>query len=217
MFEDSSDFIFSFTQIKKLLSVRLIIQVTIFLSGLIISGFGLFQLFSNTAQASQDSEESIEVCQKSPEFGRLTADIGGAVKNPGVYELDVNSRVNDLVNIAGGFSSAVDKYYINKILNLSKRLSDGEKLYIPTFEESIEAETNQLVQEPDNSGPVGSLGAMVSINSASKDELIGLTGIGEKRADDIIAERPYDSLYKLVEKGAITDSIFENIKNNISL
>ncbi|MBU0974969.1 helix-hairpin-helix domain-containing protein [Patescibacteria group bacterium] len=218
MFDDSSDISMAFQQIRKQLSVRLVIQAIIFLLGISISSFGLFQLFSNDAQASQKSRdfEVVQVCEKDPEFGRLTVDVGGAVKNPGVYQLDSGSRINDLINIAGGFSNSVDKYYINKVLNLSQRLNDGEKLYIPTIEESIEVQTKLENQQTGDDSAVGVLG-IISINSATKEQLMSLTGIGEKRAEDIISNRPYDSLIKLVEKSVLTELIFENIKNAISL
>jgi competence protein ComEA len=202
MFEES-DFKFS---------IRLLVQVLVFVVGLVVSGFGLFQLFSNDVSAStEDVSNYSQICTKDPEFGRLTVDIGGAVKSPGVYELEVGSRVNDLIGISGGFSSGVDKYYINKVLNLSQRLNDGEKFYIPTLEESLVSKEEKV-----NLGSSIST-SFISINSASSDQLTSLSGIGEKRSQDIIDQRPYDSLNQLVEKGVITESIFENIKNDISL
>ncbi|NCO12329.1 MAG: hypothetical protein COZ34_02230 [Candidatus Pacebacteria bacterium CG_4_10_14_3_um_filter_34_15] len=231
MFDDSSDISMVFRQIRKNLSVRLVVQVVIFLLGISISSFGLFQLINNDVQASQrentlgsdagllsDSNdlEIVQTCEKDPEFARLTVDIGGAVKNPGIFQLDSGSRINDLINIAGGFANSVDKYYINKVLNLSQRLNDGEKFYIPTIEESIEVQEKLSSQQPSGNSTTASTG-IISINSATKDELMSLTGIGEKRAEDIVSNRPYDSLNKLVEKGVLTETIFENIKNAISL
>ncbi len=231
MFDESSDISLVFSQIRKMLSVSLIIQATIFLVGISISSFGLFQLFNNEAQASQKENSSgsgtdllsnsneleiVETCEKNPEFGRITVDIGGAVKNPGIYQLDSGSRINDLINIAGGFSNYVDKYYINKVLNLSQLLNDGEKFYIPTIEESIEVQEKLTSQQSTNDSAGNTLG-VISVNSATKEELMSLTGIGEKRADDIVSNRPYDSLNKLVEKGALTEAIFENIKSAVSL
>jgi len=231
MFDDSSDISMVFRQIRKNLSVRLVVQAVIFLLGISISSFGLFQLINNDVQASQrentlgsdagllsDSNdlEIVQTCEKDPEFARLTVDIGGAVKNPGIFQLDSGSRINDLINIAGGFANSVDKYYINKVLNLSQRLNDGEKFYIPTIEESIEVQEKLSSQQPSGNSTTASTG-IISINSATKDELMSLTGIGEKRAEDIVSNRPYDSLNKLVEKGVLTETIFENIKNAISL
>lgn len=219
MFDDSNDISMIFKQIQKKLSVRVVVQVITFLSGIMISGFGIFQLINNDVQASQDlgtDLEVVQVCEKDPEFGRITVDIGGAVEKPGVYQLDSGSRINDLINIAGNFSKNVDKYYINKVLNLSQRLNDGEKFYIPTIQESIEKEEKEINQQPSKNLPANTSG-IVSVNSATKEELMTLTGIGEKRAEDIVSNRPYDSLNKLVEKGVLTESIFESVKSSISL
>lgn len=239
MFEDSvkknlvfQPFLHCFKWVRNFVSIRLFIQVLIFLVGLSISGFGLFQLLGNTSQVFSsdtnqvdavnidsvsninDTADTSMICEKDPEFGRLTVDIGGAVKNPGVYELDTGSRMNDLINIAGGFSDVVDKYYINKVLNLSEHLTDGKKFYIPTLEESIEiqelTQKDELLQSDMSTN-------IVSINSSSVSELTNLTGIGEKRANDIVVGRPYNSTQQLVENKIITESIFENIKNDISL
>lgn len=219
MFDDSNEISMIFRKIQEKLSVRLIVQAITFFSGIIISGFGLFQLINNEAQASQEPKDDLEVvqvCEKDPEFGRITVDIGGAVKNPGIYQLDSGSRINDLINIAGNFSKNVDKYYINKVLNLSQRLNDGEKFYIPTIEESIENEEKETNKQTEENS-IANVSGVVSVNSATKEELMSLAGIGEKRAEDIISNRPYDSLNKLVEKGALTETIFESLKNSISL
>lgn len=220
MFDDLTDIPSILRKIKRKLSTRLVVQLSILLFGISVSTFGLFQMFNdsfqNTQKDNQVVEDSIQACEKSPEFGRITVDIGGAVVEPGVFELDSNTRVNDLVNLAGGFSKAVDKYYINKILNLSKRLSDGEKLYIPTIEDSIEDLENQKSNLSSNATGTSSTGN-ISINSASKEELMSLSGIGEKRAEDIVAGRPYASLDDLLERKIVSESLFENIKNETTL
>lgn len=218
MFDDFQNNLPTIGQIKKYFSARLVIQLIVFLIGLIISGFGLIQLFLSDSQLSSgESEDSIQVCDNNLEFGQLTVDIGGAVKNPGIYQLETGARMNDLVIVAGGFSNSVDKYYINKVLNLSQPLNDGEKFYIPTLEESAQAESQQLSSNSSKNGNTGSSIIAISINNASKEELTSLVGIGEKRAEDIVAERPYDSINQLVEKGVLTEAALDKIKNDISL
>lgn len=212
MFEESDKFSTLLKQIKQHLSVWLFIQIIIFLSGTLSVIFGLYKLFSDPPVI----EESESACELDPEFGVITVDIGGAVNNPGVYELKLGSRINDLISVSNGFTDTVDKYHINKVLNLSKRLDDGEKIYIPTMEESkmaIEGSQNNVASSNDSA----SVEKIISINTASKESLMGLEGIGEKRADDIISGRPYSSLNDLLSKEIVTNSIYENIKNSISL
>uniref|UniRef100_UPI0025A0B5C4 SLBB domain-containing protein n=1 Tax=Klebsiella pneumoniae TaxID=573 RepID=UPI0025A0B5C4 len=79
----------------------------------------------NSQEIELTTDESSQVCSKDPEFGKITVDVGGAIENPGIYELQSGSRINDLINLAGGFSETVDKFHINKILNMASLLSDG--------------------------------------------------------------------------------------------
>ncbi|MCB9813511.1 MAG: helix-hairpin-helix domain-containing protein [Pseudomonadales bacterium] len=221
MFEDIGANLTIFQQFKQIISINLLIQLSMFVIGLIISGIGLFHLFrENSQEIELTTDESSQVCSKDPEFGKITVDVGGAIENPGIYELQSGSRINDLINLAGGFSETVDKFHINKILNMASLLSDGEKIYIPTIEESIENQNkNSLKNQSDegNQTATNDLTNLVSINSGSKSELEGLTGIGEKRAEDIIAARPYESINQLVDKEVLTVSVFEKIKSSISI
>jgi len=196
------------------------VGVGIFLLGLAISGFGLLQLFSNSVQASQElvttqSASLVNTCQKDPNLGLVVVDISGAVKKPGIYELESGSRINDAVEKAGGFSWSVDKYYLNKSFNLSTRLKDGDKIYIPTLDDSIKEYekkgNNEVNQSKEN------VNALVSINTATKEELTSLVGIGDKRADDIVSSRPYSSIEELVDKKVLGTSVFEKIKNRLEL
>ncbi len=212
MFEQSDKFSVLIKQLKKNLSVWLVIQIIIFLSGTFSIIFGLYKLFSE----SQIIEESESACELDPEFGVITVDIGGAVNNPGVYELKLGSRINDLISVSNGFSDTVDKYHINKVLNLSKRLEDGEKIYIPTIEESKQV-ADKSQNNSTSQNELASAEKIISINTSSKESLMGLEGIGEKRADDIISGRPYSALNDLLTKEIVTNTIYENIKNSISL
>ncbi|MBP7700923.1 helix-hairpin-helix domain-containing protein [Candidatus Woesebacteria bacterium] len=212
MFEQSDKFSVLIKQIKQNLSVWLVIQIIIFLSGSSSIIFGLYKLFSE----SQIIEESESACELDPEFGVITVDIGGAVNNPGVYELKLGSRINDLISVSNGFSDTVDKYHINKVLNLSKRLEDGEKIYIPTIEESKQV-ADKSQNNSTSQNELASAEKIISINTSSKESLMGLEGIGEKRADDIISGRPYSALNDLLTKEIVTNTIYENIKNSISL
>lgn len=135
--------------------------------------------------------------------------ISGAVENPGVYTLEPGSRLSRLVEEAGGFSSAADSYFIAKDLNLAQSLSDGMKIYIPSKGEQSLA----LTTISSDGKKVG----LLSINEASQQELESLTGVGPKRAQDIIAGRPYLSIQDLVDNQVIPQSIFDNIFQEIEL
>jgi len=58
-------------------------------------------------------------------------DISGAVINPGVYEVKQGTRVGELLSMAGGASDEASSMWISRNLNLSKKVEDSSKIYIP--------------------------------------------------------------------------------------
>src|SRR5659263_91006 len=100
----------------------------------------------------------------------ITVDVGGAVLHPGVYALPVGSRINDAVQLAGGFSPTAD----SREINLAAVIRDGEKILIPEI-----SPTEKLIDLP-NSDSI-----LVNLNTATVDELEQLPGIraAESRRD----------------------------------
>lgn len=138
----------------------------------------------------------------------IYVDIGGAVKNPGLYELEKGARVKDGITAAGGIVGNADTSQIN----LAKKLNDEEKLYIPKVGEQAPAQSAQA-PSPAAKGPV-------SIQNGSKEDLMTLPGIGEKTADKIIEYRtahPFTAVEDLKEVPGIGEKTFESLKNNIQL
>ena len=124
-------------------------------------------------------------------------DLSGAVIKPGVYELKQGTRINDLLIQAGGLSAVADRDWVAKNLNLADELIDGKKYYIPsTGEKAVEG--------------------LIDINSASLSQLESLEGIGEKRAQDIVSNRPYGTIDDLASKKIIPASVFNKIQEKIS-
>lgn len=138
----------------------------------------------------------------------IYVDIGGAVKNPGLYELEKGARVKDGITAAGGIVGNADTSQIN----LAKKLNDEEKLYIPKVGEQAPVVAT--------GGPSPAQNGPVSIQSGSKEDLMRLPGIGEKTADKIIEYRtahPFTAVEDLKEVPGIGDKTFESLKNNIQL
>ncbi|MEJ8785969.1 helix-hairpin-helix domain-containing protein [Peptoniphilus sp. HCN-40583] len=138
----------------------------------------------------------------------IYVDIGGAVKNPGLYELEKGARVKDGITAAGGIVGNADTSQIN----LAKKLNDEEKLYIPKAGEQAPVVAT--------GGPSPAQTGPVSIQNGSKEDLMRLPGIGEKTADKIIEYRtahPFTALEDLKEVPGIGEKTFESLKNNIQL
>ena len=131
----------------------------------------------------------------------------GQVKNPGVYALEVGSRVCDGIELAGGTlkNASIDN------LNLAAVLEDGEKLYVYSMDEAMTA----IVEETNKED------ALVNINKASKEELMTLPGIGQTRAEAILDYRDNNGMFESIEDimkiNGIKQSVFDNIKELISV
>lgn len=134
--------------------------------------------------------------------------IAGEVVAPGVYTLSAGSRINDLINYAGGLTSQADTEFIDKNINLAAILKDGAKIYIPKKGENP---TSSVAGFSKENSP------LINLNNASRSDLESLPDIGPVRAQKIIDNRPYFSLEELVEKKIISPSVLDKIKDKITL
>lgn len=196
--------------------------------GLIISFYGIRELYnygslnaySHQTEASQNSDSS---CQKMEVPNNIYVDVSGAVAKTGIYQVPEDSLISEVIASAGGFLNTADKNYINKNLNLAKKISAGEKIYIPFIEEKIDAVLSKCIQtlevDVGANNDVNHVAKVeiISINNATLVELETLDGIGQKRAEAIVSNRPYQNLRELVEKNVISANLFTQIEENISL
>jgi competence protein ComEA len=143
-------------------------------------------------------------------------DISGAVVNPGVYSFSGDARLEDLIAQAGGLQDEANKDYVSKALNLSQKVSDGFKVYIPFKTE--QPSTSVFTLEAASSSEVAGISThKININSASSKELESLPGIGPVSAAKIISQRPYNNKEELVSKKTISKKTLEKINDLIEL
>ena len=142
--------------------------------------------------------------------------ICGAVASPGVYTLPGGSRVVQAVEAAGGFLPDAEE----KILNLARKIEDGEQITVWTREEAENMEITETPQQIRRHG-AGSGSGKVNLNTAGKEELMTLSGIGESRADAIIAYReangPFGSIEEIMNIEGIKEKMFEKIRGSIEV
>lgn len=135
--------------------------------------------------------------------------ITGEVNKPGVYYVENNSRIVDLLEVCGGTNSNADLSDIN----LAQKLEDSDKIDIPS------KKSNNDSLEEDDSEDNGILSSgKVNINTASKDELKSLNGIGDTLAQNIIDYRtknPFDDIEDILNVNGIGESKYEKIKEYI--
>jgi competence protein ComEA len=184
-----------------------------FLIGLILIGFGAF-FWQNRAHLSSNKVEVLEETTGGQESSFLVVEIVGAVEKPGVYKLGKNSRIEDLIISAGGFSADADRNWVDKNINRAAKLSDGQKVYIQQSG-VLSAENSGQYQNVSSSWGSGQEN-LVNINTASLSELDKLPGIGPVYGQNIIDHRPYSKIEDLTEKDVLKASVFEKIKDEIT-
>lgn len=179
------------------------LSIALSLVGLVLITGGI--LSSNLTQPKKQFSKESVVSKES--LSIIKVDVSGAVAKPAVYSLPINSRVEDAVNIAGGFASNANQQFISKSLNLSQKVSDGQKIYIPLEGDLV---TLGVVAGAQTSTKIG-------INSVSQSKLEELPGVGPATASKIISGRPYNDLNELLSKKAVSRSVFEKIKDLVDL
>lgn len=156
------------------------------------------------------------------------AEIKGKVKNPGVYEINDNDRVINLIEKAGGLLKEAD----TSLINLSKLLTDEMVVIIYSKEEIQKAREEKTTYEiveipcdcPDTINDAcieeKESSKLININEATKEQLMSLPNIGESKADSIIEYRKnfkFETIEQIKEISGIGDSLFEKIKDLITV
>lgn len=179
------------------------------------------------------NEITLEENDETPEEIKeeiITIDIKGEVNNPGVYQLPVGSRVIDAIEISGGTTKKADTSNINlsKVLNDQNVIVVDNKYNTQTIkyvEKECNCSTindgcisdNELIESDNQEKQT----TKVSINSATKEELMNLSGIGESKAIEIINYRSENGSFKTIEEikniSGIGDKLFEKIKDQITI
>ena len=188
---------------KKILMSGLVAAVFIFMAG---CQKGAEESLREQGSAFLAGEESLPAESEShPESGgEIFVYVCGAVNKPGVYALPAGSRVYEAVELAGGLTEDADERAVNQ----AEILRDGMQVTVFTKSEA-------LLQ---NENPAG---AKVNINTAGASELMRLTGIGESRAQDIIAYRKEHGAFAvpedLMKVPGIKEAVYEKIKDDITV
>lgn len=180
----------------------------------------------NKFESAHDEEEVEEIAyvetttiESSTSVNTFYVDVKGEVKNPNVYMVSEGMLVIDAINLAGGYTK--NAYTDN--INLSKKLTKEMVIIVCnkkdyTTSTTVKAINDALIKEDktDNNKTNG----LVNINTASKEELMSITGIGESKANSIIEYRTknkFNSIEEIKNVSGIGDKFFEQIKNYITV
>ncbi|MDW8722896.1 helix-hairpin-helix domain-containing protein [Streptococcus suis] len=172
--------------------------------------------FPQTEQASSSQEQTEETStEESEELSQLTVDVKGAVEKPGLYTLEAGARVNDAVEAAGGLTSQADP----KSINLAQKLSDEAVVYVASKDENISVVASTTASSA--MSPEEKSTSLVNLNTATEADLQTISGIGAKRAADIIAYREVNGGFKSVNDlnnvSGIGDKTMESIRPYVTV
>ncbi|HCT97683.1 competence protein ComEA [Aerococcus sp. 150760007-1] len=154
-------------------------------------------------EADEEADEESETIASSAANETWYVDIKGAVKIPQVVPVIPGMRVHDVVEMAGGVTGEADQSQVN----LAQLVTDQMVIYVPKMGEEVSPSTEALVADSQvtesdvsvRSGDPNSDGGLVNINTADATMLQTLSGIGEKRAADIINYRETNGLFETID------------------
>ena len=172
------------------------------------------------------------VKRKEEVIDKIQVDIKGQINYPGIYKVDSDLRVMDVIKLAGDLTENAD----TSVINLSKKVTDEMVIIIYSKEEvldfkktkEIEKQVEERCVQKDENSLVNDAcinstisNGKININTASLDELKNLTGIGEKKAKDIISYREksgnFNSIEDIMKVSGIGENGFTQIKEDITV
>ena len=137
----------------------------------------------------------------------------GAVNAPGVYELKKDARVFEAITLAGGMTAEAAPEAVSQ----ARTVADGEQIYVPTVRE-VQMQGSGVEDIVTGNADVS---GKVNINTAGKEELMTLTGIGEAKAQSILDYREehgkFGSIEDLMLIEGIKEGVFNKIKEDITI
>ena len=161
-------------------------------------------------------------------------DIKGAVKKPGVYKINSDKKIIDVITIAGGLMENANTDNIN----LSKKVTDEMVIIIYTNEEVKNSNiVDTVIKVIDkecvcpniqNDGCINTeindsitnVNKTININTATLEELMSINGLGEAKAKAIIKDREENGYFKIIDDllnvSGIGEALFEKIKEYIT-
>ena len=142
----------------------------------------------------------------------LYVHVCGAVNEAGVYPCKQGDRVFQLIESAGGFSDDACPEAINQ----AEEVEDGSRIYVPTMEEWEQAGKQSFMESKEQAGD-----GRVNINTADAKMLCTLPGIGESKAQAILAYREekggFQSIEEIKSVSGIGNGVYSKIKDLIKI
>lgn len=162
-----------------------------------------------TSQLPEDDSNGLYVPSADDAAeGILMIDVKGAVAYPGVYEIHTDARINNAIEMAGGFADDADQSQVN----LAQKVQDEMVILIPRMDEETEMQASNFS---------GNAEGKVRINYATQEEIESLPGIGPSKAQAILKHREEHGLFQsaedLLHVTGIGEKTLENLRDHLQL
>lgn len=161
--------------------------------------------FSNISNETNNKDEKAE----NRHDEKIFVDVKGAVKHPGVFETTKDKRVKDLIEEAGGLLDDSD----TSTLNLSQKVKDQMVIYV--------LKHGEKPKQISDGGSSSSNTDVININTANKEQLMKISGVGKTKAEAIISYREKNGDFKkkedITKVHGIGKATFEKIKDKIEV
>lgn len=170
---------------------------------------------------TEEITQQDEVIEEKTGVQSIIVDVKGAIHYPGVYELTENERIIDAIELAGGYTADANP----QLINHAQKLQDEMVIYIPKHGEELKEEVQELVQvastaQNGSNSNLNSSGK-VNLNKADEATLMTLPGIGQAKAQAIIAYRTDTGSFQTIEDikkvSGIGEKSFEKLKDLIDI
>lgn len=170
----------------------------------------------NKTETEKESSEAISITEENKPKS-CTVYVCGEVREPNVYTLNEGSRINDVINIAGG---ALEEADLNQ-LNLAEIIFDSQKIYVPKKGEEIDKLPLKVENRDISSITNENSNVLININAASSEQLQTLSGIGAVIAQNIIEYREahgsFSSIEEIQNVTRIGEKTYQKIKDKITI
>lgn len=211
--------------------------IMFFLLGFFLGALAVYYLLPQVGKISNSlKEQSVYVVEnkcepieeEKPECP-IRVDVSGAVNVPSVYCFDEGSVVIDALNISKGLKKGYAKEYLTRKINLALPLKNNQKIYIP-FEKDVDCKLQEFTviaqdvennfndTEPNTDTDTEDVETTcVNINTATKEQLTTLNGVGDSTAQKIIEGRPYTQIEDLLNVSGIGQATLDKFKDKICI
>lgn len=181
-----------------------------------ILALGAFIIFTYIGYKTLPRDEIVIQSNQKSEREKIYVHIEGCIYNPGIVEVEYGTRIYELIELAGGETEEAD---LSKV-NLASVLKDEQKVVIPAKIVEEEIKSNNSYKNVNYSASTNQ-SLLVNINTATREELQKLSGIGATMAERIIEYREtqgyFISIEDIMNVEGIGEGKFDKIKNEIEV